>query len=176
MTDQAENLRAGALPLIKNLGDGTYVPYVEALGGTITLNPAFSDGADVTQGALADAAVVSDASGSLSAKLRGLVKILASVWDSTRNVLAVAEGGSISAISASTAVKASAGRAVGFLCAASSAGVITVYDNASAASGTKLVDALPVIAGQFYPVLGNFANGLYVSIDSGTAKLSVYYV
>ena len=39
-------------------------------GGAATI----ADGADVAQGALADAAVLSDASGSLSAKLRGLVK------------------------------------------------------------------------------------------------------
>ena len=39
-------------------------------GGAVTI----ADGADVTQGALADAAVVTDTSGTLSGKLRGLVK------------------------------------------------------------------------------------------------------
>jgi hypothetical protein len=40
-------------------------------------------------GANADAAVVSDVSGSISAKLRGLVKMLADVWDSTNHVLKI---------------------------------------------------------------------------------------
>src|SRR4051812_24126484 len=39
------------------------------------------------QGAAADAAVTSDVNGTLSAKLRGLVKILTSVWDSTNSWL-----------------------------------------------------------------------------------------
>ena len=46
-------------------------------GGAATI----ADGADVTQGALADAAVTTDANGTLSGKLRGLVKILADIWD-----------------------------------------------------------------------------------------------
>lgn len=54
-------------------------------GGAVTV----ADGADVTQGALADAAVVTDANGTLSGKLRGLVKILASVWDSINGRLKV---------------------------------------------------------------------------------------
>jgi len=41
-----------------------------------------ADGSNIAQGAIADAAVITDAAGTLSAKLRGLVKILASVWDS----------------------------------------------------------------------------------------------
>lgn len=54
-------------------------------GGAITV----ADGANATQGAIADAAVVTDAPGTLSAKLRGLVKILASVWDSAAGRLKV---------------------------------------------------------------------------------------
>lgn len=38
-------------------------------------------------GAVGDAAIVSDVDGSISGKIRGLVKILASVWDSTNNWL-----------------------------------------------------------------------------------------
>lgn len=47
-------------------------------GGAATI----ADGADVVQGATADAAIDSDVAGTISGKLRGLVKILASVWDS----------------------------------------------------------------------------------------------
>lgn len=48
-----------------------------------------ADGDDATQGALADAAVTSNAAGSLSAKLRGLVAILSNVWDQTTSRLNV---------------------------------------------------------------------------------------
>lgn len=54
-------------------------------GGAVTV----ADGADVAEGATADAAVTSDTAGTLSAKLRGLVKILASVWDSVNGRLKV---------------------------------------------------------------------------------------
>jgi len=46
-----------------------------------------ADGVDVTQGALADAAIISDAAGTVSAKLRGLVTILADIWDSVNNLI-----------------------------------------------------------------------------------------
>ena len=47
------------------------------------------DGNDLAQGATTDAAVTGDVTGSLSAKLRGLSKIFASVWDSVNAVLNV---------------------------------------------------------------------------------------
>jgi hypothetical protein len=54
-------------------------------GGAVTI----ADGANVTQGALADAAVVGDNSGTVSAKLRGLSKIFNDVWDSVNHFLLV---------------------------------------------------------------------------------------
>lgn len=54
-------------------------------GGPVTV----ADGADVTQGITTDAAVVTDANGTLSGKLRGLVKIFADVWDSANHRLKV---------------------------------------------------------------------------------------
>lgn len=47
------------------------------------------DGNNLVEGATTDAAVVGDNSGSLSAKLRGLTKILNAVWDSVNNRLSV---------------------------------------------------------------------------------------
>jgi hypothetical protein len=47
-------------------------------GGPATI----ADGADVAEGATTDAAVTGDNSGTVSGKLRGLVKILTDVWDS----------------------------------------------------------------------------------------------
>ncbi len=54
-------------------------------GGAVTI----ADGADVAQGALADAAVTGDSAGTISAKLRGLLKILTAVWDSVNGRLKV---------------------------------------------------------------------------------------
>ncbi len=54
-------------------------------GGAVTV----ADGADATQGALADAAVTTNTTGTISGKLRGLVAILASVWDSLNGRLKV---------------------------------------------------------------------------------------
>lgn len=54
-------------------------------GGAVTI----ADGADVTEGAIADVAVTGDNDGTVSAKLRGLDKILADVWDSVNHWLKV---------------------------------------------------------------------------------------
>lgn len=54
-------------------------------GGAVTI----ADGADVAQGATTDAAVISDVNGTLSGKLRGLVKILADIWDSVNHRIKV---------------------------------------------------------------------------------------
>lgn len=64
-------------------------------GGAVTI----ADGADVVEGSLADAAITSDAAGTVSGKLRGIVAILADVWDSLNNRLRVGihdDGNSIS--------------------------------------------------------------------------------
>jgi hypothetical protein len=49
-----------------------------------------SDGAMVTEGNTADAAVTGDNPGTISAKLRGLAKLFFSVWDSVNNYIFVA--------------------------------------------------------------------------------------
>ncbi len=54
-------------------------------GGPVTI----ADGADTVEGTLADAAIVTDANGTVSGKLRGLVKMIASVWDSVNGRLKV---------------------------------------------------------------------------------------
>jgi len=54
-------------------------------GGATTI----ADGADTAEGFTTDAAVVTDVGGTVSGKLRGLVKIFASVWDSVNGRLKV---------------------------------------------------------------------------------------
>lgn len=63
----------GTLAWIKSTGGGG-----GGGGGAVTI----VDGGDVNAGATTDAAVTTDTTGTLSGKLRGLVAILASVWDS----------------------------------------------------------------------------------------------
>lgn len=59
-------------------------------GGAVTI----ANGADVALGSTTDAAVTTDSSGTVSAKLRGLVAILANVWDSANTRLRI--GGTVS--------------------------------------------------------------------------------
>jgi hypothetical protein len=68
---------------------GNVIGGAGAGGGPATI----ADGADVTLGATTDIAVVTDVNGTISGRLRGLVKILASVWDSVNGRLKV-EGNS----------------------------------------------------------------------------------
>ena len=58
--------------------------------GSITIN----DGSDITQGSTTDNAVTTDSNGTVSSKLRGLVKIFSSVWDSVNGRLKV-DGSSV---------------------------------------------------------------------------------
>ena len=57
-------------------------------GGAVTI----ADGADVAEGSTTDAAVSTDTTGTVSGKLRGLVKIFANVWDSVNQWLQVKIG------------------------------------------------------------------------------------
>ena len=56
------------------------------------------------------------------------------------------------------------------ICAASSSGTITIYDNTSAA-GTVLLNAFPVVAGNVYDVGLMFQLGCYIAIG-GTATIT----
>jgi len=80
-----------------------------------------------------------------------------------------------SSISASTAVKAAPGTLHRILVTASSSGVITVYDNATAASGTKIINGLAVAAKDSFEINAFATAGIYVSIDSGTATVTILY-
>jgi len=54
-------------------------------GGAVTI----ADGANVVEGSTTDAAITTDSNGTISGKLRGLVKILGNVWDSVNSRLNV---------------------------------------------------------------------------------------
>lgn len=67
------------------------VELVDANGDPVSGSAvSIADGANVVEGAVADVAVTGDNAGTISAKLRGLSKILFSVWDSVASRLKVA--------------------------------------------------------------------------------------
>lgn len=59
----------------KDLGDGSFAPYVALESGSIPSAAAtIADGANVVEGATTDSAVTTDTTGTINGKLRGLVK------------------------------------------------------------------------------------------------------
>lgn len=146
------------------------------------------DGNNLVEGATTDAAVTGDTNGSLSAKLRGLSKILNSVWDTTLNLLGVkvqaaTAGGStpyhlISAASTNaTNVKSSAGNVYGLSISNTNAAArfFKLYDKSSAPTvGTdvpKRTIQIPANATVIcaFPVGLSFANGIGFSTNTGIA-------
>lgn len=85
--------------------------------------------------------------------------------------------GNVGPVSASGIVKSGAGRFSGFICTASSSGVVRLWDNTTA-TGTKILDSLAVSAGQIITIPGGctpFANGLYLELVSGTATITPFF-
>lgn len=121
--------------------------------------PVVADGGDPAIGSTTDAAITTDTTGSISGKLRGLIKILADVWSSASHYLSVSlatrvagedltndrmrteYSGSGTKITADTLVKTGAGHLHSLTFSpndsAPTAGSIIVYDN-TAESGTEL--------------------------------------
>jgi hypothetical protein len=64
--------QGGHVPLSTDLAGNTRVSVVAGGGGPVTI----ADGADVAEGSTTDVAVTTDANGTLSAKLRGIIVIL----------------------------------------------------------------------------------------------------
>lgn len=85
-------------------GAGTVIAILKkiATGGSGGGPATIADGADVAEGATTDAAVTTDSNGTVSGKLRGLVKIFASVWDSVNGRLKVDGSGVTQPISAAS--------------------------------------------------------------------------
>ncbi|UGQ44964.1 hypothetical protein [Massilia endophytica] len=62
---------------------------------------------------------------------------------------------------------------IGVFCASSSSGTLKLYDNASAASGTVVVNTFSLTAATFYPIPASLANGLHATIG-GTADVTFF--
>jgi hypothetical protein len=157
-------------------------------GGAVTV----ADGADVTQGAIADAAVTGDNSGTVSAKLRGISKILADVWDSANHwfkvsiqntTLAVTQSGSWSVTAAQSTFASLKATVTGNGTAGTAdAGVVTVQGIASmtkllvtpdlpsgaatSANQTNATQKTQIVDGSGN-VIASTSNALNVNISSG---------
>ncbi len=83
-------------------------------------------------------------------------------------------------LSANGVVKAAPGELYGFVVTASTLGIIRVFDNASAASGTEIYNSVAALtAGQVVTFNGlgiRAKNGLYFNLVSGTATVNILYV
>lgn len=98
-----------------------------------------ADGHNVVEGLTTDAAVTSDVNGTLSAKLRGLVKMLADVWDSVNHRLNVAVGGTVAISAAALPLPSGAATAALQTQPGVDIGDITI-NNASGAAAVNVQD------------------------------------
>ena len=99
-------------------------------GSAVTI----ADGANVVEGTTTDTAITSDANGTISGKLRGLVKIFADVWDSVNHVLKTS-----ATQSGTWSVTANAGTNLNTsTLALESGGHLATIDTSTAASKTDL--------------------------------------
>jgi hypothetical protein len=134
-------------------------------GNITTLGQTLLDGANVTQGAIADAAVAAGASGSISAKLRAITRDVGASYSYTNIATAT-----------TTIVKSAAGvlHSIVINQVGTVSSTTTVYDN-TAGSGTKIatIDSLSRIGTILYDVA--FATGLTV-VTTGTAAPDVTVV
>lgn len=131
-------------------------------GGAATI----ADGADVNQGATTDAALTTNTTGTLSGKLRGIVAILADLWNSTAhsmrvtmtdsagNEIVIPTAGLTSYTAAgattnATSVKGSAGTVYGYSLTNTTATIyyLRMYNTPSAppcSSSTGYVSTIPI--------------------------------
>jgi hypothetical protein len=80
--------------------------------------------------------------------------------------------GSQRIVSASGNVKVGQGAVLGYLVGASSGGTLALYDDAATGTGTPLLAAMPLTAGQYVPVGLGFAQGLN-AVVGGTATVTL---
>ena len=85
------------------------------------------------------------------------------------------QAGSALRLTASGVVKADQGVLIGFFVASSTSGTVKLWDNASAGSGTVLLNTTAAItAPAYFPCPVSFSNGLYATIG-GTADITFIY-
>ena len=168
---------------------------VSANGSTVAATVTIADGADVAEGSTSDVAVVGDVSGSISAKLRGISKILNSVWSAT-NTLAVSVAektcltvtGSISSNTAIVALVASKRIKVVAISmrTAYSGGTITpiltdgnggttIWEDLEQALSGSVSGHVATIGGPYWLCATSAGNALYLNPNGQTVVYSITY-
>lgn len=83
-------------------------------------------------------------------------------------------------LSADGVVKAAPGELYGLVVTASSTGIVRIFDNASAASGTEIYNSVSALTAGAVITFGGSGirakNGLYFDLVSGTATVNILYV
>lgn len=77
-------------------------------------------------------------------------------------------------ISATANVSALPANLLGVFCSSSTAGTLTVYDDAATGTSTKAVDTVSLTAGTWYPLPIGMSKGIYVVLG-GTASVTVVF-
>src|SRR5712692_3476309 len=169
----ADSVDPLAVAAVKNTAPtGTeYGLLVRTVGGGGGGGPAtIADGADVAEGSTTDAAVTGDNPGTVSAKLRGISKILFNVWDSVNSWLKV------SIQNATLAVTQSGVWSVGRTWTLGSAGdsVTTVPSGTQTVSGTVTANQGTLAAASTRnDTYTGPASGVSVNVASGVKSFAI---
>ena len=172
----------GTYGLVALASDGSDIAGGGGGGGAVTI----ADGADVTQGAIADAKVVGDNTGTFSAKFRGLNYLLALVTDTVNarlNVYLQNTSVAVSQVAASSSVITSVAGAASStqLLAANSARLsATFYNDSSAnaylalaASASTSAFTKILMPGEYYTLPMRWTGDVYAIWASATGNMRI---
>lgn len=172
----------GTYGLVALASDGSDIAGGGGGGGAVTI----ADGADVTQGAIADAKVVGDNTGTFSAKFRGLNYLLALVTDTINarlNVYLQNTSVAVSQVAASSSAITSVAGATSStqLLAANSARLsATFYNDSSAnaylalaASASTTAFTKILMPGEYYTLPMRWTGAVYAIWASATGDMRI---
>lgn len=138
--------------------DGINVQAVGASGSAVTA----ADGADVTEGAIADAAVTAGATGTVSAKLRSISRDIALLVQQAATVATTATVGSVASSATNVTLQASNAARKGWSVFNESTAVLYVKYGATASVTSYTVQVAP---GGYFEL--SQQNALYTGIIDG---------
>lgn len=154
----------------------TKVPVAVDLNGNVLVSSSTTDPSAVILGTVDDAAVVTDASGTLSAKLRGLIKILADVWVDAKNALTVdvlSTGGVVSSAAQQVVAVSGTSAQSAAMNAASTRAILTSTTDCWVAWGSNPTAAVAT-TGNIFLTAG--VPSYPISVTGGTTKFAAIQV
>ncbi len=118
------------------------------------------------------AGTISTVNGTVNVNLATLI----SGEDQTNNVMNIEQKMLYSVCTVDAVVKGSAGRFSGFYVNSTNEGTISIYDNASAATGVAVLGTVvPIKGSHVFPVAVTMASGIYFDLVGGTINAAVFY-